>query len=353
MRIVVATLYEAVGGSSKVLLAASEALRAEHEVIVRAPLPSADSRILRPLSELVLDSWPRKLATLPALMRILASEWSFAGQSRPDVFYVHDEPSLYVYGLIGRLRGVRVVWHVHMREGEGMRRVLRNALCDAKLFVSRALVSLPQTKPWTVAANPIAVGQVARRAVSGARVLGMLGSISKRKNQELGLRVLAELRWRAVPVRLVIFGNVLETDYRERLTELTSSLGLSGAVEFRGFVPTEQALAEIDVLLACSTFESFGLAVAEALATGVPVVATDIVAHREFSSAAPSSALTICAADPVEMARAAMAAGPDENLTKQIRQRFSRERFAAAVTEFFRGLAQAQFRGLTSAESPR
>jgi glycosyltransferase involved in cell wall biosynthesis len=228
MRIVVATLYEAVGGSSKVLLAAAEALRAEHKVIVRAPLPSADSRIPRPLSELVLDSWPRKLAALPALMRILRCEWTFAGQSQPDVFYVHDAPSLYVYGLIGRLRGMRVVWHVHMQEGEGMRRVLRNALCDAKLFVSRALVSSPQTKPWTVAANPIAVGPVTRRAGSGARVLGILSSISRLKNQELGLRVLAELRRRAGSARLVIFGNVLEANYRERLTELTSSLELGG-----------------------------------------------------------------------------------------------------------------------------
>ncbi|HEX8417171.1 MAG TPA: hypothetical protein VF641_06155 [Methylobacterium sp.] len=54
-RILLPTLYDTRGGSTRVLLAAAEALRRDHAVTVRAPLPEADEPALalfpaRPLS---------------------------------------------------------------------------------------------------------------------------------------------------------------------------------------------------------------------------------------------------------------------------------------------------------------
>lgn len=339
--IVVATLYEAVGGSSKVLMRAAEALRTEHEVIRRAPLADADSRMALPLSALTLDTWGRKLAALPVLIRLFFREYAFVGKTRPDFIYVHDEPSLYVYGLIGRLRGVAVVWHVHMREGHGLRRIVRNALCDAKIFVSKFIVAGEQQKPCAVIANPVSIGPVVHKSrKSDELVIGLLGSISRLKNQELGLRALARLRQQGLAARIAIYGNILEEDYKTYLTKLTAELELGDVVEFRNFAPVEHALAEIDVLLACSSYESFGLAVAEALVAGVPVVATDIVAHREFAGEAQTTALTICAPEADAMAAAVLQARPDAAFSTQVRQTFSGDKFDTAVVAFFRKLVE-------------
>jgi glycosyltransferase involved in cell wall biosynthesis len=59
----------------------------------------------------------------------------------------------------------------------------------------------------------------------------------------------------------------------------------NGRVEFLGQVPDERvdrALAECAVMVTMSDREAFGLAAFEALASGAPVVASDIPAHREL-----------------------------------------------------------------------
>lgn len=342
MKIIVSTLYEAVGGSSKILKLASDALRTKYNVVLRAPLPVADSRSTRSLSALSLDTWRRKLGAIPSLLLIFRDEWSFIGEQQPDIVYVHDEPSLYVYGLICKMRRIPVVWHVHMREGDGIRRLIRNALCDAKIFVSGALVARLQKKPWRVVPNPIVIGPVKRKSGGASLVVGMLGSISALKNQECGVRVLHELRGQGAPARLVVFGIVLESAYRAQLDGLIAELGLAEFVDFRGFVAPEQALAEIDVLLACSTYESFGLAVGEALASGVPVVASDIAGHREFADGSTSPMLAI-STGANEMAQAVIAVQPDGGLADRVRQRFGIEKFSQAITKFLTELHTSRF----------
>lgn len=74
--------------------------------------------------------------------------------------------------------------------------------------------------------------------------------------------------------RLRIVGDGSE---RPRLARLITHLGLDNQVELLGRLPTEEIpafLQEIDVFVSSSRFETFGVAVAEALALGKVVVAT-------------------------------------------------------------------------------
>lgn len=76
---------------------------------------------------------------------------------------------------------------------------------------------------------------------------------------------------RVVPSRLVMVGDGPE---RAAVQELARSLGLSDVVEFTGFSHgVSETLRCADVLLSTSESESFGLSIAEAMATGAPVVA--------------------------------------------------------------------------------
>lgn len=341
MRIVVATVYGTIGGSTKVLLAAAEALRRDHTVVVRAPLRQADSVMPRPLPSDTLETVLQKIKVIPKLISVFATELFWVRANRPDVLYVHDELSLYVYGTISRLFRLPLVWHVHMREGTGLVRRLRDGLCDAKIFVSRFMVGDGQRKRWIVIRNAVEPPTRLELKPHQMFTVGMIGSISKIKNQELGVRVIAELRNSGKPARLLIYGDTLDAEYRARLEGLIGQLALDDMVVLRGFMPLQQALSEIDVLLTCSTYESFGLATVESLASGIPVVASDIESYREISEVLKTEALVLTPLQPAAMAAAIMVAKPDKNARQRVAAEFGEARFAAAIREFFRNSVEA------------
>ena len=70
----------------------------------------------------------------------------------------------------------------------------------------------------------------------------------------------------------------------EELRGLVNSLGLEDDVVFFGTIPNAQvpdALRMFDVFVNCSIKESFGVAIVEAMACGLPVVATDTAGYKE------------------------------------------------------------------------
>ncbi len=77
---------------------------------------------------------------------------------------------------------------------------------------------------------------------------------------------------KCVPSRLLMVGDGPD---RREAEDLVESLGLAKQVSFTGHVlEVESILRKTDVLLCTSENESFGMTVCEALASGVPVVAT-------------------------------------------------------------------------------
>lgn len=87
-------------------------------------------------------------------------------------------------------------------------------------------------------------------------------------------------------VEFVVVGDDLERGgaYRERVGETVESSGLSGRVRFLGRLDEEEMprlFASLDLLVSASRSEAFGLAMVEALACGVPVVATATEGARE------------------------------------------------------------------------
>jgi glycosyltransferase involved in cell wall biosynthesis len=108
----------------------------------------------------------------------------------------------------------------------------------------------------------------------------VLGRISVRKGVEDVVAVARALRERNVPVRFRILGGPsLWSDYTKLLEELPAE-----NAEYAGQVPAAEIPVELargDVLLQASRYEPFGLTVGEALAAGVPVVATSEVGAIE------------------------------------------------------------------------
>lgn len=116
----------------------------------------------------------------------------------------------------------------------------------------------------------------------GGRLL-CLAAVTRDKGHDTLLAALAEiadLDW----VLTCVGALDLEPDFVAALTETARRSGIDDRVELAGPMTVDSlqfALANTDLLVSASRRESFGMAVTEALAHGVPVVVTDVGGHHE------------------------------------------------------------------------
>lgn len=83
---------------------------------------------------------------------------------------------------------------------------------------------------------------------------------------------------------------------RQSLMDLTVEMNLQDQARLLGRVPQHELdgwYGQANVLVALSLYESFGLTLLEAAASGVPVVASDIPAHREVAGYVPPGQVTL------------------------------------------------------------
>lgn len=107
-------------------------------------------------------------------------------------------------------------------------------------------------------------------------------SAQKVKRHDLMFRVIKDLAGQGFDVSLTIYG--IDDSNRE-LTQLRDSLGLNSIIDFKGRTSREaifRAFDSHDVYLCTSDTETFGLAPAEALCSGLPVVSSDCGGVNEF-----------------------------------------------------------------------
>jgi glycosyltransferase involved in cell wall biosynthesis len=115
-----------------------------------------------------------------------------------------------------------------------------------------------------------------------APVVGSVARFDPVKRLDLLLRAVAHVS--DATVRVVLIGRGAE---EQRLRALAASLGLGGRAVFPGeILDAARLFPAFDIYAAPSAKEGMPLAVLEAMALGVPVVASDIAAHRELLGAA-------------------------------------------------------------------
>src|SRR5437588_7906059 len=116
--------------------------------------------------------------------------------------------------------------------------------------------------------------------------VGIVGELSEVKGQEDFVRAAAVVAERfGDAVEFVIVGDdaTRTGEYRARVERLVAELGLKERVRLLGRLgEVAGVLVSLDVFVSASRTESFGMAMAEALACGVPVVATATDGAREI-----------------------------------------------------------------------
>jgi glycosyltransferase involved in cell wall biosynthesis len=116
------------------------------------------------------------------------------------------------------------------------------------------------------------------RQAQAPPVVLAVGTVEERKDLLTAVRAVA----RSTDTRLISVGPL--TPYADEVRREIERLHIGARVELRGFVANEELLAlygRATTLIAPSRYEGFDLPPIQALAAGVPVIASDIPVHRE------------------------------------------------------------------------
>lgn len=294
------------GGAEIALMRLADAARASGRVEVRvllfAPGPLVERlsaagirTVVLPLDERIATTRRDAIGTgglrtavgavrfLPRLVRAIRG-------SGADLVVANSLKSAVFAAFAAPLAGRRWVWHLHDRlAGDYLPAPVVAAMRAMAVLGPRAIVTnsratlatLPRAaRGKAVIAYPgLPSGAFDRGAEpSGHPVVGIIGRVSPTKGQREFIEAAAVIAAARAEVRFQLVGGVLfgEDDYERELHDRVDALGLADRIEFTGWVrDVPQRMRRMTAVVHASPVpEPFGQVVAEAMAAGVPVVAT-------------------------------------------------------------------------------
>ncbi len=211
-----------------------------------------------------------------------------------DVIHCHTPRSALVGSMASRLTGVPFVYHVHSPTARDSTSCWRNRVNDLSerfsLRRATAMIAVSQSlgrqlrrqghedSKVFVVPNGVPTPQTMRSSTppAGDWTIGTVALFRPRKGLEVLLEAIAQLAAEGMRVYLRAVGTFETNGYREEIMHHVARLGIIDQVDWVGFttdVPAE--LARMDMLALPSLFgEGLPMVVLEAMAAGVPVVAS-------------------------------------------------------------------------------
>jgi L-malate glycosyltransferase len=260
---------------------------------------------------------------------------SLVRQFQPDIVHAHYASG---YGTLGRLAGCRPyvisVWGSDIFDFPEIspihRRIVARNLNCADRICSTSHVMAERIRKFCereINVTPFGVDceqfhHKTHPSGSGEFVVGIVKTLEPKYGIEYLLRgfaIFSKRNHRTGPSRLVIAG---EGSLRNRLESLASDLGIASQTTFLGFVPHEsvpEILRRLSVFVApsISESESFGVAVIEASASGLPVVVSRIGGLLEVARDRVTG-IAVPPRDPLAIANALEELEENEHLRTQL-----------------------------------
>ena len=285
---------EAGGLESVVLALVRGQLRRGHTVSVAAithqPQPPGMVEVLRDAGATVhVVATPAR-----AYLRERQAVQRICDAVRPDAVHLHGVRVDLLFGGLGRRVRGRTISTAHGRTSDSWRMRLYERMQDLRFRSSDAVVAVSRPlgdalvrrgvpsrrvhvlpNAWGGATRPLLTRQVAReecQVPEGALHLIWLGRFTYEKGADVLVRALAHLGDLDVVVSL--FGDGPD---REAVERLASGLEVGSRIRWHGVVPgAARFLPGADIMVMSSRTEGTPIALFEAMAAGVPIVATRV-----------------------------------------------------------------------------
>ena len=354
-RVLMLLPYANVGGTERHVQLLSQGLRSQG-VDVRVALPDGPAvDAFRSLGVAVREMPTPSVLSMPAWLKgirqeiadgadvvhihaamemVWASHWASA--TVPRVFTAHGYHVEFDYMKAGVMLNRSASRVISVSEPE-QARLLRYGLNSDLARV------VPNGIDLESLAGPAGTLREDLRLPPDSRLIGMVNRLDAFKGVDLMLKAFSRLRDADSTLYLVIVGDGPE---RTRLEALTHELGLTHGVRWLGRrSDLGNVLRSFDAFVSPTRKEAFGMAVVEAMACGLPVLATDLPALREIVTPGQdgelvsadagyerwAEALEGLLADADRMARYGVTA-------RQRAQAFSIDEMARATREVYRDL---------------
>jgi len=236
------------------------------------------------------------IQSVGSVIKTVIGIYNILRRGKYDAIYTNTLKSHILGGLAGRLAGAKVIWH--MRDIPIQPRPKR-AIQFASTFIPDKIIAVSEAvgkqfggRKVSVIHNGIDAEAIQKKAVqempveiqrimessSGGPAIGIVGQIARWKGQDVFLRAAKLLAEKLPQAKFLIIGEALfdEKDFRLELNNFVGNNNLQKRVTFTGHLENVYpVLKQLDVLVHCSVDpEPFGRVIIEAMALGVPVIAT-------------------------------------------------------------------------------
>jgi glycosyltransferase involved in cell wall biosynthesis len=266
---------------------------------------------------------------------------------RPRILLTLENDPLEHYGRLTRaaLKGVASRADGWLVVSESLRRsaapVLRRA---RRVEVVEPGIDLERFRPECVRPEDVATLR------DGAPlVIGSVGRLSRQKGHDVLIEAMPAVLAAHPGARVIIAG---EGPERAALERRARELNVSHAVRLPGYVSDPRSVyAALDIFVAPSRHEGFGIVFQEAMAMGVPVVGTRVVGSRDAVRDG-STGLLVAPEDPGALASGILALAGDAELRARliaaamshVREHGSRRTMAERVQMLYVGLCDQPLR---------
>jgi glycosyltransferase involved in cell wall biosynthesis len=210
------------------------------------------------------------------------------------VIHTHNEGSR-AWGMLAKLLRPRLklVYTIHSHDNAESITGLKRAayrLVDASVAISAFVATTAQVlKPRNLTLVPNGIGldrfrSVApRAAVTGDFRIVNVARFIPFKGQDVLIEALALARLRGTRIHATFVGTIAEQAFFDRLQAMVAAQGLGDQVTFAlGRSDIETFFAASDAFVLSSRDEGFGIAIVEAMAAGMPVIAPRIGGAAEI-----------------------------------------------------------------------
>lgn len=245
------------------------------------------------------STFVEKLKALPAWIRLFRLADRSLKNTAPALLHLNEDKLIIPWGVAAKRLGIPVVWHVRQERPSRYLDPMRLRLADYLIFVADAnrsrftgfnrippsatihnVVNLDRFRP----AADKARAKMALGLDPGLPTLTFLGHLVPRKRPEWVIQASIELQ-NSVPHQLLLIGPLLHNEIRlKELQDLAGQAINPDSIHFLGMrtdVPRLLEASDVLTLPSIPQGEAFPRAIIEAMAVGVPAVATDIAGVRE------------------------------------------------------------------------